>query len=157
MILVLNRTKGDIMLLNLIDSIAAMKKLYTISLEPVCKKYNLTKMQLDILLFLANNPKYDTATEIVEQRQLTKSHVSTSIKSLTEKKYLQSAYLPDNKKTVHLKLSSTTNKIIKDGHEAQKNFIKMIFRDFTNEEKHNMANNFSKILNNIHQILKEEQ
>ena len=32
-----------------------------------------------ILLFLANNPEYDTASEIVRVRQLTKSHVSASI------------------------------------------------------------------------------
>ena len=34
---------------------------------------------------LANNPQYDTATQIVRYRHLAKSHVSVSIRSLQER------------------------------------------------------------------------
>lgn len=73
------------MIKDLLDSIAITKKLYAVSLEPVYKQYGLTKMELDIILFLANNPGYDSAKDIIERRLLTKSHVSTTIKSLIEK------------------------------------------------------------------------
>ena len=77
------------MIIDFLDTITTIKKLYTVSLEPVCKQYDLTRMELDILLFLANNPQYDSAKDIIERRKLTKSHVSTSIKSLTKNNYLK--------------------------------------------------------------------
>lgn len=144
------------MIIDFLNSILVTKKLYAISLEPICKQYNLTKMELDILLFLANNPKYDSAKDIIERRQLTKSHVSTSIKSLIEKSYILPTYLENNKKTVHLKLDSCANEIIRAGQMAQKNFMAIIFKDFTDEEKQAIINSFEKVSKNAHQALKED-
>ena len=64
------------------ESLPLFKRLYQEKLEPVCSEYSLTRMELNILLFLANNPVHDTATDIVEVRHLTKSHVSASVKTL---------------------------------------------------------------------------
>ncbi|MFQ8706213.1 MAG: MarR family transcriptional regulator [Thomasclavelia sp.] len=145
------------MIKDLLDSIAITKKLYAVSLEPVYKQYGLTKMELDIILFLANNPGYDSAKDIIERRLLTKSHVSTTIKSLIEKKYLKSTYLHNNKKTVHLVLLDSSIEIVKAGQLAQKKFIEAIFKDFTKSDKQIIINSFSKISQNASNALKEEQ
>lgn len=79
-------------------------KLYRMGLEPVCEKYGLTRMELDILLFLANHPEYDTARDIIEKRKLTKSHVSASIARLKERGCLETYFEDGNRKTIHLKL-----------------------------------------------------
>ena len=71
------------------ESLPLFKRLYQEKLEPVCSEYSLTRMELNILLFLANNPVHDTATDIVEVRHLTKSHVSASVKTLQARGYLQ--------------------------------------------------------------------
>ena len=126
------------MIIDFLDTITTIKKLYTVSLEPVCKQYNLTRMELDILLFLANNPQYDSAKDIIEHRKLTKSHVSTSIKS------------------VHLKLLNSADEIIKAGQQAQKNFFETILKDFSKDEKLLIINAFSKIQRNAQQKLKED-
>ena len=39
-------------------------------------------MEFNILLFLANNPEFDTAARITKKRAFTKSHVSMSVRSL---------------------------------------------------------------------------
>ncbi len=143
------------MIIDFLDTITTIKKLYTVSLEPVCKQYDLTRMELDILLFLANNPQYDSAKDIIERRKLTKSHVSTSIKSLTKNNYLKPVYLPNNKKTVHLKLNSA-DEIIKAGQQAQKIFFETILKDFSKDEKQTIINAFSKIQRNAQQKLKED-
>ena len=145
------------MIKDLLDSIAITKKLYAVSLEPVYKQYGLTKMELDIILFLANNPGYDSAKDLMERRLLTKSHVSTTIKSLIEKKYLKSTYLHNNKKTVHLVLLDSSIEIVKAGQLAQKKFIEAIFKDFTKSDKQIIINSFSKISQNASNALKEEQ
>ena len=35
------------------------KALYSVCMEPVCREHGITRTELDILLFLANNPKYE--------------------------------------------------------------------------------------------------
>ena len=144
------------MIIDFLDTITTIKKLYTVSLEPVCKQYDLTRMELDILLFLANNPQYDSAKDIIERRKLTKSHVSTSIKSLTKNNYLKPVYLPNNKKTLHLKLLNSADEIIKAGQQAQKIFFETILKDFSKDEKQTIINAFSKIQRNAQQKLKED-
>ncbi len=56
-----------------------MKAFYSKCVEGVCEKHKITRMELDILLFLANNPLFDTASDIVEIRYLSKSQVSLSM------------------------------------------------------------------------------
>ncbi len=80
----------------------ALKTLYARCIEEVCTAYKLTRMELDILLFLANNPCYDTATDIIEIRYLAKSQVSSSIRLLEEKGFLRKEYAGHNRKTAHL-------------------------------------------------------
>lgn len=143
------------MIIDFLDTIASLKKLYAVSLEPICKQYSLTRMELDILLFLANNPQYDSAKDIIERRRLAKSHVSTSINSLIKKDYLESKYLPDNKKTVHLKLLDSTNEVIEAGQLVQKNFFETILKDLSKNEKQIIIDVFSKILKNTQQALEE--
>ena len=75
------------------EGLPLLKRLYQEKLEPVCSESSLTRMEMNILLFLANNPAYDTATDIVEVRHLTKSHVSASVKTLQARGYLQRVYL----------------------------------------------------------------
>ena len=62
-----------------------VEELYENMVSPVCEKYELTYMEFTVLMFLANNPQYDTATQIVRYRHLAKSHVSVSIRSLQER------------------------------------------------------------------------
>ena len=54
--------------------------------EQYCKevreKYCLTQMQFDIIMFLYSYPQYDTASDIVRIRHLTKSHVSLALSNL---------------------------------------------------------------------------
>ncbi|MFR2664218.1 MAG: MarR family transcriptional regulator, partial [[Clostridium] scindens] len=64
------------MLFDLWDGLSLFKKIYDQSLEPVCKKYQLTRMELDILVFMGTIPGYDSAMDIIVRRRLTKSDVS---------------------------------------------------------------------------------
>lgn len=59
-------------LVNPLEQQNAVKTLYSEFVSPVCAKYGLTRIELDILLFLANNTRYDTATDIVEVRFFSK-------------------------------------------------------------------------------------
>lgn len=144
------------MLFDLWDGLSLFKKIYDQSLEPVCKKYQLTRMELDILLFLANNPGYDTVKDIIERRRLTKSHVSMSLKDLERRDLVQKEYYPGNQKTAHLKLSSASIQMVAEGQQAQKKFFKTVFRDFNPEDVSRMEDYFERMRKNMQNALKEE-
>ena len=59
-------------------------------------------MEYDILMFLHNNPKYNTAADIVKIRKSTKSHVSTSLKALENKGLIERIQSTRNKKLLRL-------------------------------------------------------
>ena len=68
-----------------IEFLSDSAKLYQDTVLPVCKKYGLTYMEFGVLMFLYNNPQYNTAAQIVSVRHIPKSHVSISVKSLMGK------------------------------------------------------------------------
>lgn len=144
------------MLFDLWDGLSLFKKIYDQSLEPVCKKYQLTRMELDILLFLANNPGYDIAKDIIERRRLTKSHVSMSLKDLERRELVQKEYYPGNQKTAHLKLSSASVQMVSEGQQAQKKFFQTVFHDFNPEDVCRMESYFDRMQKNMQNALKEE-
>ena len=110
------------------------QSLYEKSVMPVCKAYGLTYMEFTVLMFLRNNPKYDTAAQLVKIRRLSKSHVSVSVKGLQEKGLVKSIYYPGNQKTLHLQLTEAAKPIAEAGLAAQRKFGAMLVRGFTPEE-----------------------
>ena len=66
---------------------------YEMLSRKVCEKYQLTQMEYDILIFLHNNPRHNTAAEIVKIRKSTKSHVSSSLKNLASRGLVKSKAL----------------------------------------------------------------
>lgn len=134
----------------------AIKTLYAKCVGDVCVKHGITRMELDILLFLANNPCYDTATDIVEVRYLAKSQVSVSIKLLEDRGYLRKEYVEGNRKTAHLIVCEDARAVLEDGRAAQKRFFEILFRGFTAEDAALMKRFTERIRDNIDCWLKEE-
>ncbi len=131
------------------------KKIYDHTMNPLCGLYHITRMELDIMLFLANNPDYDTATDIIEQKRFTKSHVSSSLKTLEEKGYLERAFRSGNRKTVHLKLLPASESIVAAGQKAQNQVFEKIFAGFSPQEIAALEKISAKISMNIQNSLKE--
>ena len=139
---------------NLVNHYSNGEKLYEKVVSEVCKKYEITYMEFNIIMFLHNNPKFDTATEIIKYRHLAKSHVSTSIKSCSEKKLLTTQFLNDDKKTIHLKLTNEGEIIAKDGLKYQKRYIKMLTENFTDDEVNLLQDFLIRVDENIDKYLK---
>ena len=102
-----------------------VEELYENMVSPVCEKYELTYMEFTVLMFLINNPQYDTATQIVKYRHLAKYNVSISI--LGEHK-------GGNHRTIHLSVADKARDIIADGRVVQGKFCEIVFAGFSKEE-----------------------
>lgn len=122
----------------------------------VCDQYKLTQMEYDILMFLYNNPQYNTAADIVKVRKSTKSHVSTSLKFLEDKGLVEKKQSEDNKKHIEITLSDSAQEIVQAGLNVQKEFVKNMFRGLTEEEMVTCKSVFSKICNNAENCLKDK-
>ncbi len=140
----------------LVDFIPLVKESYTKAILPVCSKYNMTTAELDVLLFLANNPEFDRATDIVEKRYIVKSQVSVSITALEKKGYLSRTYKNNDRRTFHLVLDDSARPIIEDGKNAQELFFDVMLRGFTEEQKKMMKKNMATLVDNMKLFVQEK-
>ena len=120
----------------------------------VCDRYGLTQMEYDILMFLHNNPQYNTAAEIVKIRKSTKSHVSTTLKNLESKGLVERIQSKDNKKRIEIALLDQAEIIIEAGLNTQKEFAHNVLRGLTEEETRLCIRVIDKICNNAEELYK---
>lgn len=143
--------------LNIWEHQNAIKTLYAKCVGEICVKHQITRMELDILLFLANNPCFDTAKDIVAIRYLSKSQVSASIKLLEQRGCLRKEYEDQNRKTVHLKICEAARDMIHDGQSAQEKFLAIMLKGFSQKDMDRMKQYTNQIWSNINACLKEEK
>ena len=99
-----------------------VKKYYEKSLLPVMTKYNLTKNQIDILLFLTNNPTFNTVGEIVEIRVLSKSQTSASIDEMCRRGIVTKMQAGSDKRSFKIHITPDVSELISEAVTAQANF-----------------------------------
>lgn len=119
---------------NYFDTMARAQKGYARLLEPICKKWDLTRNELDVMLFLANNPDYDRAVDIVNNRGLAKSHVSMSVANLENRGLLERIPDPADRRTIHLQLTPRGREITDYGSGVQKRFMDLLHKGVTEEQ-----------------------
>lgn len=114
-------------------------------------------MEYDTLMFLSNNPQYNTAADIVKVRKSTKSHVSVSLKALENKGLIEKKQNATNKKCVEIFLLDKAREIVEEGVQVQRQFMKNMFQGLTEEEMIIWKTLFNKICNNAEECLKDKK
>ena len=132
-----------------------LRKLYCSAFSPLLEQCGLSQLEVDILLFLANNPEYDTARGIVEKRHLAKSHVSAGIDALAGRGMLQRQMKDGNRKTIHLLLTSAAMPIVEEGRKIQHQYGQTLLNGFSQEEISELFRLLEKVSRNVDQVLAE--
>ena len=104
-----------------------------------------------------NNPQFNTAAEIVKVRKSTKSHVSTSLKSLENNGLIRRIQSENNKKHIEIVLLDKAEIIVEAGLNMQKQFAQNVLNGLTEEETHMCISVFNKICSNAEKCLKEHK
>ena len=117
------------------DFLQAIEAEYARCRRSLTARYSLTAAEADVLMFLANNPRFDTAAQISRIRRIPKSQVSVSVASLCEMGLLTRSYAPGDRKSVHLAPSDAAAPVIACGHAAQQEFAESLFSALTEEER----------------------
>ena len=116
------------------DILPKAQKVYTRLMDPLCQQWKLTRNELDVLLFLANNPSQNRAVDIVNRRGISKSHVSLAVTLLEEKGYLTRKTSDADRRTVHLFLTDATGEMVQQGQQLQRQFYEQIHGGISQEE-----------------------
>ena len=130
---------------------------YEACTKPLRDAYYLTQMQFNILMFLHNNPQFDTAGDLVKTRHLTKSHVSTALKELEARGWIEAYYAAGNRKSQHLRITKSAEAVIAAGKAAQEVFGKQLFKGFTPGETEQYKVLFDKMCENAAEGLAETE
>ncbi len=110
------------------------QKRYGQIMEPLCQSWQLTRNELDVMLFLANNPGLDRAVDIVERRGIAKSHVSLAVSNLESKGFLERQADSTDRRTVRLRLTAAASEIVAQGREIQQQFFGNLFSGISPQE-----------------------
>ncbi len=119
---------------NYFDTMLRAQKGYARLLEPICREWNLTRNELDVLLFLHNNPQFDRAADIVTHRGMAKSHVSLSVASLEERELLLRTLDDKDRRIAHLELTEQGRAIADHARQLQKTFFAGLYQGVSQEE-----------------------
>ena len=142
--------------LNYFDTVSSTSKSYARMLEPICKERKLTRNELDVLLFLYNNPGFDRAADIVSRRGIAKSHVSLSVAGLEEKGLLRRNFSEQDRRTAHLELLEPGRAIAAEARERQMQYFAALYQGVSPEEFEIWKNIILKIQSNIKTIENSE-
>ena len=119
---------------NYFDVMAAAKKSYSRLLDPICRKWELTRNELDVMLFLYNNPEFDRAADIVSHRGIAKSHVSLSVANLEEKGLLEKEFDPNDRRITHLRLREEGEQIAQEARDLQMRYFSSLYQGISEDE-----------------------
>ena len=100
---------------------------YTAVCKPLCQTLKLPQTAFDILLFLANNPAYQTAADIVEVRKIKANLVSVNVDKLVRDGYLTREAVPGDRRKTRLLCTEKAQPIILQGRQLQSAFLQRLF------------------------------
>lgn len=86
---------------------------------PLSQAHGLSMREINVLLFLANNPGYDTARDITEYRGISKSQVSQAVDFLVELEYLTRTPDVEDRRLLHLSMTGEGRKVAAQAQAIQ--------------------------------------
>ncbi|MBE5953056.1 MAG: winged helix-turn-helix transcriptional regulator [Lachnospiraceae bacterium] len=130
-------------------NISKYKKLYEKKLCNTYEKYDLRKIDMEIIIYLANCGNEDTARDIANTNMFTKGHISQSVKRLSDMGYVSIVHDEKDMRVQHLKLTDKVRPMIDEMVQQKSEMEKCVFAGVTEEESETMKRVFEKMCANI--------
>lgn len=127
---------------------------YKAAQKKVCKAWNVPEVSMDILLFLANNPEYTTARDIVEVRSIKANLVSQHVDRMVREGYLCRKEVQGDRRKRDLSLTEKAMPIIEAGRRMQTDFFETLFHGVSEGEKRAFFETMDIMSRNMDKILK---
>ena len=132
-----------------------MRKLLDKKSEVLSQKYGVRNVELEILLFLYHSPCGDTAKDIVEEKNLSKAHISKSVDNLRAKGFVVLTEDENDRRKRHIELTQKAEEAAKEMLEIHNECKQIIMRYVTEEEKELMNHVMEKMLASLDEELQK--
>lgn len=130
---------------------------YNVICKPLCRELGLTQTAFDILMFLANNPDYKTARDIVEIRHIKANLVSVNVDRLVQEDYLVRKPVKGDRRKMELYCTENAETIISRGRKLQDTFSESLFGSMEEETREAFFEAIKQMDKNLDELLKEEK
>ena len=125
-----------------------LSKAYSETCKPLCHELNIPQTAFDILLFLANNPEYKTARDIVEIRKIKANLVSVNVDKLVNEGYLERKSVEGDREK--------SKEIIQEGQKLQQSFVEKLFEGMDEDTRKALQKGMAHMEANIEKMLEEK-
>lgn len=132
-------------------------KFYERQFRPVLRETGLTMREVHVLLFLANNPEFDTAREITALRGLGKSQVSQAVELLAAEGLLSRRPDREDRRIVHLALTERGRPLAGRCQELQAACYQRLLEGLTEEERAQFRRLLETVLDNGARLAEEAE
>ena len=132
-----------------------MRKLLEKKSEVLVQKYGVRNVELEILLFLYHSSCGDTAKDIVEQKNLSKAHISKSVDNLRAKGFVVLIEDDNDRRKRHIELTQKAEEAAKEMLEVHNDCKRIIMLYVTEEEKAVMDRVMQKMLRSLDEELQK--
>ena len=107
---------------------------YDACIAASAQRVGLTKAEADVLLFLANNPQYNTARDVVRHRGFSKTYVSRAVEQLTQRGLMTVEPSPTDRRVQHLRLTGNALEPVRRLRRTQVEFFARLTEDLPPDE-----------------------
>lgn len=128
---------------------------YTGICKPLCHELKLPQTAFDILMFLANNPEYQTASDIVELRKIKANLVSVNVDRLVTEGYLKREALDGDRRKTKLLCTEKAKPIVEKGRMLQEIFFRGLIADIPAEQMKSFSDTLEKMNANLDTLAKK--
>lgn len=129
---------------------------YSAMCKPLCQEMKLPQTAFDILMFLSNNPKYKTASDIVEVRKLKANLVSINVDKLVKEGYLERKEVVGDRRKTELVCTPKAESIVEKGRLVQKSFKETLFDNMDDSMKKVIFKGMEIMEENLDRILEDQ-
>ena len=131
-------------------------KFYDRQFADFSARTGLSMREIHVLLFLVNNPAYDTARDITELRGLSKSQVSQAVELLAAEGVLLRTPDETDRRMVHLSITSAGLPLARECQAIQTACGRRLLSGLSEEEKQQFALLLETVLDNGSQLAEED-
>ena len=126
---------------------------YAAVCKPLCQELGLPQTAFDILMFLANNPAYRTARDVVEVRHIKANLVSVNVDKLVQEGLLERRAVPGDRRKTELLCTEKAGPIIRRGHALQEAFLQSLFAGVDEAHRRIFEQTLAQVSENLETML----
>lgn len=131
------------------------RRFYQKSFQPLGERLGLSQLEMDLLLFLRNNPEQNTARDAAALRGFAKSNVSMAVERLAGEGWLRVEPDPVSRRVKRLFLENGRRRDIDELAECQEKCFAAILADFTPLEREGLRELMDRLDANVKSALAE--